>query len=89
MATPDQVLDALRQVPYPGFSRDIVSFGIVRDVQVGSLPLPHAVVPTLLRRVRRGPAAPDLADDALEVPIPDYIGDVRVARGRITLYRRS
>src|SRR5438132_5176728 len=31
----EQVLDALRSVRYPGFSRDIVSFGLVKDVQIG------------------------------------------------------
>ncbi len=31
--TPEVVRDALRQVKYPGFSRDIVSFGIVKDVE--------------------------------------------------------
>ena len=30
----DQVRDALRSVRYPGFSRDIVSFGLVKDVQI-------------------------------------------------------
>jgi ATP-binding protein involved in chromosome partitioning len=30
--TPDLIRDALRQVRYPGFSRDIVSFGLVKDV---------------------------------------------------------
>lgn len=29
---PDFIRDALRQVRYPGFSRDIVSFGLVKDV---------------------------------------------------------
>jgi ATP-binding protein involved in chromosome partitioning len=29
------VLNALKQVPYPGYSRDIVSFGIVKDIAVG------------------------------------------------------
>ena len=32
--TDEQVLDALRRVKYPGFSRDIVSFGLVKDVAV-------------------------------------------------------
>jgi ATP-binding protein involved in chromosome partitioning len=32
--TPEAVREALRQVSYPGFSRDIVSFGLVKDVQV-------------------------------------------------------
>jgi ATP-binding protein involved in chromosome partitioning len=34
MPTQEQVLDALRKVKFPGLSRDIVSFGFVRDVQV-------------------------------------------------------
>ena len=30
--TPDFIREALRQVRYPGFSRDIISFGLVKDV---------------------------------------------------------
>ncbi len=32
--TQEQVLDALRTVKYPGFSRDIVSFGLIRGVEI-------------------------------------------------------
>ena len=32
--TQDQILDALRTVKYPGFSRDIVSFGLVKGVSL-------------------------------------------------------
>jgi len=32
--TPDAVREVLRSVKYPGYSRDIVSFGLVRDIQV-------------------------------------------------------
>jgi len=32
----EQLLDRLRAVVYPGFTRDIVTAGVVRDVQVGS-----------------------------------------------------
>ena len=64
----------------------------VRDVQVGSVPVPLAVVPRLLRSVgggsRRGRAS-GVAEDAIAIPIPRYIGDVRVARGRITLYKST
>ena len=31
--TPDIIRDALRQVRYPGFSRDIISFGLVKDIR--------------------------------------------------------
>ncbi|MBV9493148.1 MAG: Mrp/NBP35 family ATP-binding protein [Acidobacteria bacterium] len=34
MISQDQVLDALKKVRFPGLSRDIVSFGFVRDVRV-------------------------------------------------------
>jgi ATP-binding protein involved in chromosome partitioning len=35
MPTPQELLEALKQVKYPGFSRDIVDFGMVKDIQVG------------------------------------------------------
>ena len=31
---PDLIRDALRTIRYPGFSRDIVSFGLVKDIQI-------------------------------------------------------
>ncbi|MCM2315524.1 MAG: Mrp/NBP35 family ATP-binding protein, partial [Thermoanaerobaculia bacterium] len=34
MISEQQVLDALREVKFPGLSRDIVSFGFVRDVRI-------------------------------------------------------
>ena len=34
--TPDAVREQLRKVRYPGFSRDIVSFGVVKDVKIGA-----------------------------------------------------
>lgn len=34
MLTEEQVKEALKAVKYPGFSRDIVSFGLVKDIQV-------------------------------------------------------
>jgi ATP-binding protein involved in chromosome partitioning len=36
MVTPQELLERLRSVPYPGFTRDIVSFGLVRDIEVSS-----------------------------------------------------
>jgi ATP-binding protein involved in chromosome partitioning len=36
MATPQEILEGLKSVKYPGYSRDIVSFGIVRDIEVGT-----------------------------------------------------
>ncbi len=36
MPTPQELLARLKTIPYPGFSRDIVSFGLVRDIEVSS-----------------------------------------------------
>ncbi len=33
MATKEDILKKLQSVPYPGYSRDIVSFGLVKDVR--------------------------------------------------------
>ncbi len=34
LPTPESVRECLRSVPYPGYSRDIISFGIVKDIAV-------------------------------------------------------
>ena len=61
----------------------------VRDVQVGRVPVPSALIPRLIGRVRRGAVPEGVAPDAFPVPVPDYIGDVRVGRGRVTLYKAT
>ena len=60
----------------------------VAEVRVGQLPVPAAVVPRLLRTTGvRSPAG--VAEDAIGFQVPRYIADVRVARGRITLYKAT
>jgi len=49
MVTPQQVLEELKKVKYPGFARDIVSFGMVKDVEVGSLGVNIILAPTTAR----------------------------------------
>src|SRR5215469_3759372 len=36
MPSPNDILSELKKVKYPGFSRDIVSFGMVKDIEVAS-----------------------------------------------------
>jgi len=50
MVTPQQVLEELKKVKYPGFARNIVSFGIVKDVEVGSMGVNVILVPTTARQ---------------------------------------
>ena len=49
MVTPQQVLEALKQVKYPGFARDIVSFGMVKDIEVSSRGVNVILAPTTAR----------------------------------------
>ncbi len=35
MPSPNEILTELKKVKYPGFTRDIVSFGIIKDIEVG------------------------------------------------------
>ena len=52
--TPDLILAQLRGVKYPGYSRDIVSFGMVKDVQVdGSRVLVQIALTTADEKIPR------------------------------------
>lgn len=58
----------------------------VTQVRVGSLNLPAQMVPRLISQIRRQ-SPPGIASDALALPLPPYIGDVRIANGKVTLYK--
>jgi len=49
MVTPQQVLEELKKVKYPGFARDIVSFGVIKDIEVGSTGVNVILAPTTAR----------------------------------------
>jgi ATP-binding protein involved in chromosome partitioning len=44
--TPQEILERLKRVPFPGFSRDIVSFGMIRDIEVSSAGVTVHLVPS-------------------------------------------
>ncbi|GIW44330.1 MAG: iron-sulfur cluster carrier protein [Candidatus Binatia bacterium] len=46
MVTPQQVLEELKRVKYPGLGRDVVSFGFVRDIEVSSFGVKVVLAPT-------------------------------------------
>jgi hypothetical protein len=61
----------------------------VQDVRLGALPVPDAIIPRLVKRIRKGEMPAGIADDALPMKLPTYIGDVRIANGRITVYKTT
>ena len=76
MPTPQEILERLKRVPYPGFSRDIVSFGIIKDVEVSSSGVtihlaPTTAQPEMLRQI----------EDAVRVAVaamPGVTGPIEV-----------
>lgn len=60
---------------------------LVEDVRLGQLPIPRGGIPKLLRQIRRGSTPPGVAANGLPFVVPTYLGDARVAPGKITLYK--
>lgn len=61
----------------------------VKEAFLGSIRIPAVMIPTLLKQAAIGDRRPNTAPDGFEFPTPNYIGDVRIANGRITVYRTT
>jgi|SRR5687768_12167507 len=61
----------------------------VKEVRIGSFKVPAGVIPRLIKTMRRGDIPEGLAEDALPMKLPPYIGDIRIADGRIRVYRNN
>jgi hypothetical protein len=61
----------------------------VQEIRLRDFPIPPRAIPKLLQRVERGARPPGLSPDGLPLVVPDYIGDVRVEPGKITLYKST
>jgi len=59
----------------------------IQDIKVGAVTLPRGMIAGLVGRFDRGQRPAGLDRDALPLPIPRYVGDIRVANGKITLYK--
>jgi hypothetical protein len=59
----------------------------VQDAKLRGLSIPHGMISTLIGRVDRGPKRPGVDADAMPLLLPAYVGDIRVANGKITLYK--
>ncbi|MDE3150712.1 MAG: hypothetical protein KGL93_00540 [Gemmatimonadota bacterium] len=59
----------------------------VTQVKLGRISVPGPVIPKLLARVARGAGLDSVRADALPIPTPKYMVDVRVADGHLTLYK--
>ena len=59
----------------------------VSDARIHGLPIPKGMIAALIGRFAPGPRPAGMDPNALPLPIPRYIGDIRVANGKVTLYK--
>ena len=62
---------------------------LVEDVKLGALKVPSPLVPALVAEMRRGVVPQGVARNGFPMPLPDYISDIRIANGRITVYKNT
>lgn len=59
----------------------------VKEIRLHDLALPTGAIPKLLKHVERGSRPPGTSPDGLPLLVPRYVGDIRVANGKVTLYK--
>lgn len=59
----------------------------VREIRLRDIKVPTGAIPRLLRQISRGNRAEGVAPNALAVTTPRSLADVRIANGRVTLYK--
>jgi hypothetical protein len=69
---------------------DLIHAGLaqmhITKAQIHSFALPQAMIPKLVQQIRHD--SPDgIATDAFPIPLPSYIGGIRIADGQVTLYK--
>jgi hypothetical protein len=72
---------------------DIVRPGLaqfhVESFKARDLAIPSAAIPRLLKQMDRGERPDGVSADAVPFRVPPYIGDIRIANGRVTLYKTT
>jgi len=58
-------------------------------VKIGALKIPSPLIPGLVGEIRRGVLPAGVAQNGFPMPLPNYISDIRIANGRITVYKNT
>lgn len=62
---------------------------VVDDLKVGALSIPKPLISRVLAQIDRDNAPSGADPPAITFPLPDYIGDIRVSKGEVTLYKTT
>jgi len=60
---------------------------LVQEVKIGRVDIPNALIPRILTQMKRGKTVEGISQNGLPMVMPSYISDVRIANGKITLYK--
>ncbi len=60
---------------------------LVQEVVMGEFSVPRPLVPRLVSTIRRGDVPAWVSQNGYPVTLPDWVGDVRIRRDRVTVYR--
>lgn len=58
---------------------------VVREIRVGQLPIPSALIPRLIRQISRRDRPPEISESGLPLRLPEHIGEVRISGGTVTI----
>jgi hypothetical protein len=61
----------------------------VREIKLRDFSIPRGAIPKLLEQISKGKRPEGIAADALPVPTPKTLGDVRIANHKVTLYKTA
>ena len=62
---------------------------LIQEVRIGRLDLPSALIPKVLKQLKKGKRTEGVSANGLPMTMPAYISDVRIAEGKITLYKTT
>jgi hypothetical protein len=61
---------------------------LVQQAKIGKLDIPQGLIPKLIAQMKKnGKTVEGIAPNGLPMVMPSYISDVRIANGKITLYK--
>ena len=61
----------------------------LRDVKLREFSVPRSAIPRLVQQITKGKKTAGVAENALPVATPPSLADVRIANGRVTLYKTT
>ena len=59
----------------------------VEQLKLGRLDVPQSLIPRLIAQMKKGKTVEGISASGLPMVMPPYISDVRIANGKITLYK--